>query len=66
MVERSEALIKAQKKWKDRNQVMKSVAFHREHDRELLDYIERSGRPFGALVKDAIREMMLMDPDDEI
>jgi hypothetical protein len=43
---------------------MKSVAFHREHDKDLLDYIERSGRPFGAIVKDGIRELMLLDPED--
>ena len=64
MAERSESLVKAQKKWKDRNQIMKSVAFHREHDKDLLDYIERSGRPFGAIVKDGIRELMLLDPED--
>lgn len=55
---------KANKKWKEANQVMKSVAFHREHDADLLDWIAKTGKPFGTLVKDALREQMDLDIDE--
>lgn len=61
---RTEALARAQRKWKDKNQVMKAVAFNRENDADILAWIEKSGRPFGALVKAALRAEMDLEADD--